>query len=113
MGNGGPGAPVQRALELWVLGWHMAAVVALGVPRLVPIVVFTGLGPREAVASWDLERRSSVPPAEGWHEPPWLLGAPGAHTMHKAAWQKQVQTAGPGHANGPSSLGGRPAEGGL
>lgn len=53
------------ALELWVLGWHMAAVVAPGVPRLVPIVVFTGLGPQEAVASWDLEGSSSVPPAEG------------------------------------------------
>ena len=51
-GNGGPGVlPVQLALELWVLSWHMAAVVTLGVPRLVPIVVFSGLGPREAVAS--------------------------------------------------------------
>lgn len=91
----------------------MAAEVALGVLRLVLIVVFTGLGPREAVASWDLGGRSSVPPAEGWHEPPWQLDAPGAHTIHKAAWQRQVCTAGPGHANGPLSLGGRPAEGGL
>lgn len=65
MGNAGPGVPVQLVLELWVLGWRMAAVVALGVPRLVPIVVFTGLGPQEAVASWDLEGSSSVPPAEG------------------------------------------------
>lgn len=30
-------APVQLALELWVLGWHIAAVMALGVPRLVPL----------------------------------------------------------------------------
>ena len=45
-GNGGPGVlPVQLALELWVLSWHMAAVVTLGVPRLVLIVVFTVLGP--------------------------------------------------------------------
>lgn len=39
------GAPARPALELWVLGWHMAAEVALGAPRLVPIVVFNGLGP--------------------------------------------------------------------
>lgn len=45
MGNGGPGVPAQPALELWALGWHMATEVALGSPRLVPIVVFTGLGP--------------------------------------------------------------------
>ena len=45
-GNGGPGVlPVQLALVLWVLSWHMAAVVTLGVPRLVLIVVFTVLGP--------------------------------------------------------------------
>lgn len=25
------------ALGLWVLGWHTAAVMALGVPRLVPL----------------------------------------------------------------------------
>lgn len=63
MGNGDPGAQAQPAWELWVLGWHMATEVVLGDPKLVPIIVFTGLGPREAVASWDLEGRSSVPPA--------------------------------------------------
>lgn len=60
MGNGGPGVPAWPASEPWVLGWHAATEVALVDPRLVPIVVFTGLGPREAVAPWDLERRSSV-----------------------------------------------------
>lgn len=45
MGNGGPGAPAWSALELWVFGWSMAAEVALGAPILVPIIVFTGLGP--------------------------------------------------------------------
>lgn len=42
-----------------------------------------------------------------------VLDSPGAHTIHKAAWQRQVCPVGPGHANRPSSLGGRPAEGGL
>ena len=45
MANSGPGALVQLSLKLWALGWHMAAVVTLGVPRLVLIVVFTVLGP--------------------------------------------------------------------
>lgn len=112
MGNAGPGVPVQLALELWVLGWHMAAVVALGVPRLVPIVVFTGLGPQEAVASWDLEGAPLCLQQRGSRSLP-VLDSPGAHTIHKAAWQRQVCPVGPGHANRPSSLGGRPAEGGL
>lgn len=45
MGSGGPDVPAQPALELWVLSWHMATEVALGSPRLVPTVVFTGLEP--------------------------------------------------------------------
>lgn len=65
MGNGGPDVPARPALELWVLGWHMATEVALGSPRLVPTIVFTGLEPGEAVPSWDLEGRSSMPPAGG------------------------------------------------
>lgn len=65
MGNGGPDVPAWPALKLWVLGWHMDTEVALGSPRLVPTVVFTGLEPGEAVASWDLEGRSSMPPAGG------------------------------------------------
>lgn len=118
MGNGGPGVPARPALELWVLGLHMATEVALGSPRLVPIVVFTGLGAMRGNGILGSRGEILHASSRGWHEPPWLLDTLGAHTQYTKlhgrtpgtgpAKQNHVSMASPGHADRPSSLGGRP-----